>query len=279
MSPPSRPKGSRSRRERCHRPCPTRVVHRRSPELSVAGGQAPVRREMEERVVDRCAPSVGLVDTDRKPNPQPAGGVGQGVGRRGAYDDGLVEQPGVEFGGVVVPRAGPPHPVRVAGNERFGERHEPTPSAAACSARATTVSIVACRSSHTGAACTAAILTVFIVPPDFCDAPSFWRIVATCCRALRVAAPGRFRRRSGWPNAAHTRSRRAETGPERRALNSPSTSPTSSSHQGGELTVVQHYLERRPLAALGRHLLARSASFTRAAPPARHPRKPGPPLR
>ena len=34
-------------------------------------------------------------------------------------------------------------------------------------------------------------------------------------------------------------------------------SPTSSSHQGGELTVVQHYLERRPLAALDLHLLAR----------------------
>jgi hypothetical protein len=33
-------------------------------------------------------------------------------------------------------------------------------------------------------------------------------------------------------------------------------SPTSSSHQGGELTVVQHYLERRPLAALDLGLLA-----------------------
>jgi len=56
------------------------------------------------------SPSVELVDTDRKPDPQSAGDVGQGV-VAGAYDDGLVEQPGVELGGVVS-HGRSPHPVR-----------------------------------------------------------------------------------------------------------------------------------------------------------------------
>jgi hypothetical protein len=100
---------------------------------------------------------------------------------------------------------------------------------------------------------------------DFCDATSFWRILAAYCRALRAAAPGRFAVVQAWQmRLIHVH-------------DEPKLDPNVS--PGGELTVVQHYLERRPLAALDLHLLARSASFTRAVPPARDPRKPGPPLR
>lgn len=113
---------------------------------------------------------------------------------------------------------------------------------------------------------------------DFCDATSFWRILAAYCGALRAAAPGRF----AVVQAGQMRLMRVHDEPKLGLNVCPELtldSPTSSSHQGGELTVVQHYLERRPLAALDLGLLARSASFTRAVPPARHPRKPGPRLR
>ena len=33
---------------------------------------------------------------------------------------------------------------------------------------------------------------------DFCDATSFWRILAAYCRALRAAAPGRFAVVQSW---------------------------------------------------------------------------------
>ena len=113
---------------------------------------------------------------------------------------------------------------------------------------------------------------------DLCDVTSYWRILAARRRALRVAAPGRFI----VVQAGQMRLIRVHHEREVGLNIVPQLSldgPTSSSHQRCELAVVPPYLERRPLAAPGRHLLARSASFTRAAPPARDPRKPGPPLR
>ena len=98
------------------------------------------------------------------------------------------------------------------------------------------------------------------------------------CRALRVAAPGRF----AVVQACQMRLRLFHDEPElgrTSALSSPSRAPRAAaikvvSSQTGSMTWNGVRWQRRNFT-----LLARSASFTRAALPARDPRNPGPPLR
>ena len=76
---------------------------------------------------------------------------------------------------------------------------------------------------------------------DLCDVTSYWRILAARRRALRVAAPGRFI----VVQAGQMRLIRVHDEPKLGLNIGPELtleSPTSSSHQGGELTVVPHYL-------------------------------------
>ena len=72
---------------------------------------------------------------------------------------------------------------------------------------------------------------------DFCDATSFWRILAAYCRALRAAAPGRFAVVQAW----QMRLIRVHDEPKL----DPNVGP------GGELAVVQHYLDTASPGSVG----------------------------